>query len=187
MFTAMPFLLDAPPEHPNPPAPTRSDQHRSAEEKTEPVTDDVRDSAQQQASSTNPASDDAATAAEPVTNEATQTAASDSESEESRDRRHQPPPEFPVAFGLIFICVGVLGLLIGFTYALAQVLAGRFIAKRKRRTFCMIVAGLNCLNIPMGLILGVFTIIVLVRPSVKLLFEQNADQDADPFVNSACK
>jgi hypothetical protein len=53
-------------------------------------------------------------------------------------------------------------------------LAGRNLAQQRRYTFCLVIAGLLCIFIPFGTVLGVFTIVVLVRPSVKALFEQQA-------------
>jgi hypothetical protein len=38
--------------------------------------------------------------------------------------------------------------------------------------FCLVTAGLACLFQPVGLVLGVFTFLVLLRPSVKILFER---------------
>ena len=35
----------------------------------------------------------------------------------------------------------------------------------------MIIAGINCLGIPLGTTLGVFTFIVLLRPSVQHVFD----------------
>ena len=51
-----------------------------------------------------------------------------------------------------------------------MVLAGRYLARRERYTFCLVVAGVECMFMPFGTVLGVFTIIVLSRPSVKDLF-----------------
>ena len=48
--------------------------------------------------------------------------------------------------------------------------AGRSIKRRKRHAFCLVVAGLSCFFMPFGTILGVFSLIVLNRPSIKLLF-----------------
>ena len=39
--------------------------------------------------------------------------------------------------------------------------------------FSQIMAGVNCLSIPFGLLLGVFTLIVLARPSVKALYAEH--------------
>ena len=48
--------------------------------------------------------------------------------------------------------------------------AGRCISRRQKYTFCLIAAGLNCMHMPIGTILGVFTLIVLTRDSVRQLF-----------------
>jgi hypothetical protein len=36
--------------------------------------------------------------------------------------------------------------------------------------YCLVVAGIECIFMPFGTVLGVFTIIVLMRPSVRNLF-----------------
>jgi hypothetical protein len=46
--------------------------------------------------------------------------------------------------------------------------------KRKSRTFCMVIAAIECLGVPYGTLLGIFTFIVLGRDSVTRLFEVNA-------------
>jgi len=38
----------------------------------------------------------------------------------------------------------------------------------------MVIAGLSCLNMPLGTVLGIFTLIVLSRESVKVLFKGEA-------------
>jgi hypothetical protein len=68
-----------------------------------------------------------------------------------------------------------LGL--GAWYALSGLLnavAGSFIRDRKHRLFCLIVSGVNCLHFPLGTALGVFTMIVLARGSVRQIFEESA-------------
>jgi hypothetical protein len=49
-------------------------------------------------------------------------------------------------------------------------LAGRYVKQRRHRLFCLLVAAVNCITFPQT-ILGVFSILVLSRPSVRLLFE----------------
>lgn len=61
-------------------------------------------------------------------------------------------------------------MLVGWAFAVCVILAGRFIVRRKHYIFCLVIASLNCLFMPFGTILGVFTIVVLIRPSVKALF-----------------
>jgi len=51
--------------------------------------------------------------------------------------------------------------------AAANFFSGRWIKQRKNRVFSLVVAGFNCLQIPLGLALGIFTFIVLMRPSVQ--------------------
>ena len=79
-----------------------------------------------------------------------------------------PPP--PAALGWIFVTIGCV--LMAFIWALAVFifLTGRFLAKQKHYTFCLVIAAIECLCMPFGTILGVFTIIVLMRESVKQFF-----------------
>ena len=51
-----------------------------------------------------------------------------------------------------------------------NVLAGIYLRARKHRTFTLVVAGVNCLHMPLGTTLGVFTFIVLLRESVRELY-----------------
>jgi hypothetical protein len=77
------------------------------------------------------------------------------------------PPEF---MGWIFIATGGSVVLAGWTYAAAMLAAGRSLARRRRYTFCLVMAGVSCLFAPVGTVLGVFSLLVLMRPSVKTLF-----------------
>ena len=51
------------------------------------------------------------------------------------------------------------------------VLAGRNLARRRRYLFCQVVAGVGCMFMPFGTVLGVFTLVVLSRPAVRNLFQ----------------
>lgn len=84
-----------------------------------------------------------------------------------------PPDEaFPFRlFGLLFVLIPAAIILLGWALAGAMVATGYFLSTRKKYTFCLVVAGIECIFIPFGTVLGVFTIIVLVRPTVKPLFE----------------
>ena len=89
-------------------------------------------------------------------------------------RANEPPPEL---FGGIFVGVGIVLMLIFFALAFLAFWAGRSLSKHKNYTFCMVIGGLVCLSMPLGTILGIFTIIVLARDSVKALFNgQNYPQ-----------
>jgi hypothetical protein len=79
----------------------------------------------------------------------------------------EPPPEF---LGWIFVAFGSFLFLLGLTMAIFILISGRTLAKRRRYWFTFIVACVECLFMPFGTILGVFTLIVLSRESVKKLF-----------------
>lgn len=92
------------------------------------------------------------------------------------DGRHGPPP----AFGLVFIFVGGVLVLLGWTLAVAILVAGNKLGNRKAYTFCLVVAALECLMMPFGTILGVFTIVMLMKDSVKNLFASNSAPTTAP-------
>lgn len=46
-----------------------------------------------------------------------------------------------------------------------------YIRAKRNRTFSIIVSGFNYLDIPIGTLLGVFTIVVLIRKSVQELYD----------------
>ncbi len=78
---------------------------------------------------------------------------------------------FPMAlFGLFFVAIAGSIMLFGWIFAGCIAFAGRCIATRKRYMFCLVMAGIQCAFTPFGTVLGIFTILVLVRPSVKELF-----------------
>lgn len=82
-----------------------------------------------------------------------------------------PTNDQPPAFvGLILAVFAGVMIVLGWAFAICLAYAGRCLAQRKRYTFCLVMAGIACMFMPFGTILGIFTIIVLVRPSVKLLF-----------------
>ena len=77
------------------------------------------------------------------------------------------PPEF---LGWIFAVIGSVLFLIGITMAICILIAGRSLALRKRYSFALVMACIECLFVPFGTILGVFAIIALSRESVRGLF-----------------
>src|SRR6266581_2837394 len=78
------------------------------------------------------------------------------------------PPEF---LGWIFVGLGSFLFLLGITMAICILIAGRCLSRRKYYSFTLVMACIECLFIPFGTILGVFTIIVLSRESAKAFFE----------------
>jgi Na+-driven multidrug efflux pump len=84
------------------------------------------------------------------------------------NQKKNPPPEqifaifnwFYVVMGVWFVGSGIL-----------NVISGLCLRARKGRTFSLVVTSINCLHIPLGTVLGVFTIVVLLRDSVRELHE----------------
>lgn len=82
-----------------------------------------------------------------------------------------PPPAAigaAVAGVFGFIALLILGM------AAMLVFSGLSIQKRQRRTLSFVMACLICMNVPLGTLLGVLTLIVLNRPSVKELYDRAA-------------
>jgi len=81
-------------------------------------------------------------------------------------------PPLPFNPGYIFVVIGCVGVFVGWTWAALTIYAGRCITARKHYVFILVMAGLGCafMNV-INTTLGVFTFIVLLRPTVKELFE----------------
>jgi len=82
-----------------------------------------------------------------------------------------PPAEFFDMFA-VFKCVFVAFQSLYAVIGGLNLMAGLFLRQRKHRTFTLVVAAINCLQIPLGTVLGVFTIIVLIRQSVVELYKE---------------
>lgn len=77
----------------------------------------------------------------------------------------------PAAVGILFIAIAVVFILAGWSLAACIAYAGKNLAERRRHTFCLVVAGVVAAAcVPLGTVLGVLTIIVLLRPTVKAAF-----------------
>jgi len=77
------------------------------------------------------------------------------------------PPEF---LGWLFAVFGLLLFLLGIAMAICILLAGRCLSRNRHYTFALVMVCIECLFIPFGTVLGVFTIIILSRESVRELF-----------------
>jgi hypothetical protein len=76
----------------------------------------------------------------------------------------------PRLIGWFMVAFGGMLLLTGWSFAGALIAAGRCLSARRRHTFCLVMAGVACIFMPFGTVLGVFTIIVLSQPRVRALF-----------------
>lgn len=84
----------------------------------------------------------------------------------------QPYPFFPPAMGYMFVTMGTVAVLGGWTLGALTAFAGRCLKARSNYLYILIIAGCNCAFVmPLGTVLGVFTFIVMLRPTVKALFE----------------
>jgi hypothetical protein len=93
------------------------------------------------------------------------------------DPEAQPVGIFIMIFAGLFILAGwALAVLIAY--------AGRSLQTRRRYTYCLVMAGVECIFMPFGTVLGVFTIIVLMRDSVKPLFGRPAALQPTPTPDS---
>lgn len=80
---------------------------------------------------------------------------------------------FPREMIPIFIAFYCFAGLVTSVYAGGNLLSGWFLRRKTHRVFSFVVAGLDCLSIPWGTVLGVFTIVVLTRPSVRRMYESH--------------
>ncbi len=78
-----------------------------------------------------------------------------------------PPAEFFAIFKWFYL----LGAIWFVASGILNLLSGLFLLARKHRMFSMVVAGMNCLHMPLGTVLGVFTLVVLLRDSVREAYE----------------
>jgi hypothetical protein len=83
----------------------------------------------------------------------------------------QEPPAF---IGWIFAGIGLGFFLFMIALAAAKFRVVFCINHRRSRAFCMVVAGISCLGVPYGTILGVFSFMVLGRDSIARQFDSGA-------------
>lgn len=74
--------------------------------------------------------------------------------------------------GVIYMIYGAFLFIFLTVYGILSLLVGSYIKNRKNRVFCLIIAGIACVNFPLGTALGVFTFMELEKPNVKSLFEK---------------
>lgn len=74
--------------------------------------------------------------------------------------------------GILTIISILLAIVIGLTcaYTICMFLAGYWLRRYRNKLFIQIVGALTCLAIPYGTVLGIFTFMVLQRPSARQFF-----------------
>jgi hypothetical protein len=88
--------------------------------------------------------------------------------------RVQPagPNQMPPEFGWFFILFGAGFTVMFLSMAALKFHVARCLGKRRSWLLCMVTAGVCCLGIPYGTVLGALSFMVLGRPSVRALFHQ---------------
>jgi uncharacterized membrane protein YGL010W len=76
----------------------------------------------------------------------------------------------PNLVGVIFIVMGSLFFVIGQCVAWLTIYSGKQIKARKKHTFSFVLGCVLCMFMPFGTILGVFTIILLSKQEVKVMY-----------------
>ena len=79
-------------------------------------------------------------------------------------------PESGESIGRSVIAWSVATAILTLVRAALTFAAGWRLSQRKARSFCMVVASINCCFFPFGTALGILTLVVLKRPSVREAF-----------------
>lgn len=88
----------------------------------------------------------------------------------------EAPPEF---IGGILVAIGGIVFIVGEIVSVCFIISGKNLKKQKNYTFSFVMAILACLNMPLGTVLGIFTILVLQRESVKRMYESSPQAFVD--------
>jgi hypothetical protein len=91
---------------------------------------------------------------------------------------HQEAPPV-IVFRIIAIVIFFI-IISGWALGGLTAYAGRCIARRENRIFVLIMAGVNCIWIPYGTLLGIATFMLLTTPSAKHAFQTEQDAAANP-------
>lgn len=71
---------------------------------------------------------------------------------------------------VVLIVILVFATLLSAALLTLEVITARSLRQRRRHTLCIVMAAVVCLSFPLGTALGIYALIVLLRPSVKSLF-----------------
>jgi hypothetical protein len=80
----------------------------------------------------------------------------------------------PRSIGIVFMSVGIAISLFMASLTVLKILTALAIGKRRYRGLIFATAAVSCLAIPWGTALGVFTFVVLTRPSVAARFTSSS-------------
>ncbi|MEQ8818890.1 MAG: hypothetical protein RLY93_01500 [Sumerlaeia bacterium] len=80
----------------------------------------------------------------------------------------EPPPAF---MGVFFVGFGLVAVALAWAMGLAMLFSGKFMRERRHHMFCFIVSILMCLNMPIGTIIGVLSLMCLIDDETKAEFD----------------
>ncbi len=86
------------------------------------------------------------------------------------ETKGQRGPDFPPLLGYAMAAFAACLVMAGWTIGILTIYSGRCLRHHRRRLLSLVVGGIQCLSFPFGTVLGVFTIVVLQRPSVRRLY-----------------
>lgn len=94
----------------------------------------------------------------------------------------EAPPQF---MGIMFVVLPSMVILAGWTLAGFIIAAGNRLRSRRKHGFCLVMAGIECIFMPFGTILGIFTLVTLMKEEVRLIFEGGTPAQAPGRVQSS--
>lgn len=80
------------------------------------------------------------------------------------------PTQFFGIFKWLYLLIGAWGV----ASIILNLMAGMRLRQWRSRTFLIVVAAVNCINLPIGTVVGVFTLLALTRDSVRMRFAAEA-------------
>ena len=78
------------------------------------------------------------------------------------------------ATGALALGFGAFGVMLGWIWAGCLIFAGRNLLAATRYTYCLVIAGIACLSVPVGTALGVTSLVILNREESRQVFEDEA-------------
>lgn len=91
------------------------------------------------------------------------------------------PSSSAAEFGIFFAVIMGFTLVFSLIYLACVIMAGRCLSRRKGYWFTFVIAILECFSVPFGTALGVLTLVVLLRDSVKVLYGLKEPAEPSPL------
>jgi hypothetical protein len=87
-------------------------------------------------------------------------------------------PELGMVGGFFAMIAGAI-ILVGWGIAFVVFLAGKNLEKQQKYQLCLVAAAMLCVFMPLGTVLGVFTLVTLNNQSVKELFNRSVNGSSE--------